>query len=61
MVEAHDDGTTTVKPDRVSFLRRLRRRDAEWAIDHLIAHHGGARRDGAPTWREVPSTYVLRR
>jgi pimeloyl-ACP methyl ester carboxylesterase len=62
MVEPHDDGTMTVKPDRARelFYADCTDADTAWAIDNLVPHSsvGAMGVQPRPAWREVPSTYV---
>ena len=62
MVTWHDDGTSTVKPDRARelFYADCSDADAAWAIGNLCSHtmEGASAVVERPAWREVPSTYV---
>jgi pimeloyl-ACP methyl ester carboxylesterase len=62
MVEHHDDGTMTVKPERARelFYHDCDDADVEWAIGNLRPHlmEGAQNVLPRPAWREVPSTYV---
>jgi pimeloyl-ACP methyl ester carboxylesterase len=62
MVTWHDDGTSTVKPERARelFYADCTDDDAAWAIGNLRNHsmEGASAVLERPAWREVPSTYV---
>jgi pimeloyl-ACP methyl ester carboxylesterase len=62
MVNWHEDGTSTVKPEcaRELFYADCTDADAEWAIGNLVSHtmEGATESVDRPAWREVPTTYV---